>query len=97
MEPRGADEPAGLPHTFRPRPRPLPRTAAPPRRARPSGRQSRVAGLVRGVGRPLPSGDGATCVRAAEAVRPLLGDRVHRLVPRVGPAGSARRQPRRAR
>ncbi|MEU6665804.1 hypothetical protein [Streptomyces sp. NPDC046727] len=57
------------------------RTAALLRRGRPADKELQVAGLVRGIGRVLGAGDEAARSRsAAEAVRPLLGERVFRLV-----------------
>ncbi|OIK29272.1 hypothetical protein [Streptomyces malaysiense] len=57
------------------------RTAALLRRGRPADKELQVAGLVQGIG-PLPApGDEADSARrAAAAVRPLLGERVYRLV-----------------
>ncbi|MFF4037509.1 hypothetical protein [Streptomyces sp. NPDC001816] len=57
------------------------RTAALLRRSRPADKELQVAGLVHGIG-PVPSpGDEAGRARgAAAAVRPLLGERVFRLV-----------------
>ncbi|MFF4486024.1 hypothetical protein ACFY0F_05925 [Streptomyces sp. NPDC001544] len=57
------------------------RTAALLRRARPADKELQVAGLVSGIGRLLGPADRAGQARAAaRAVRPLLGERVHRLV-----------------
>ncbi|MFJ9815148.1 hypothetical protein ACIRU3_07720 [Streptomyces sp. NPDC101151] len=57
------------------------RTAALLRRGRPADKELQVAGLVRGIGPVLCPGDEAGRARsAAEAVRPLLGERVFRLV-----------------
>ncbi|MFF8726506.1 hypothetical protein ACF073_08455 [Streptomyces sp. NPDC015171] len=56
------------------------RTAALLRRGRPADKELQVAGLVRGIGPVLSPGDErARARRAAEAVRPLLGERVFRL------------------
>jgi len=64
------------------------RTAALLRRSRPADKELQVAGLVRGIGPVLSPGDEAGWARsAAEAVRPLLGERVFRLV--RGDAGPA--------
>ncbi|MEU0449337.1 hypothetical protein [Streptomyces tendae] len=56
------------------------RTAALLRRRRPADKELQVAGLVAPVGRLLWPGSPAT--RTADAVRPLLGARVARLVRR---------------
>ncbi|WP_395574660.1 hypothetical protein [Streptomyces sp. BK79] len=56
------------------------RTAALLRRRRPADKELQVAGLVSPVGRLLWPGDPA--VRTADAVRPLLGTRVARLLRR---------------
>ncbi len=57
------------------------RTAALLRRARPADKELQVAGLVHAIGPLLRPGDPTTsCDRAADAVRPLLGERVSRLV-----------------
>ncbi|WBO62434.1 hypothetical protein [Streptomyces camelliae] len=57
------------------------RTAALLRRSRPADKELQVAGLVHGIGPVLRPGDEAGRARsAAEAVRPLLGERVFRLV-----------------
>ncbi|AKZ59633.1 hypothetical protein SAM23877_6588 [Streptomyces ambofaciens ATCC 23877] len=56
------------------------RTAALLRRRRPADKELQVAGLVAPVGRLLRSGDPAG--RTADAVRPLLGARVARLLRR---------------
>jgi predicted HD phosphohydrolase len=62
------------------------RTAALLRRSRPADKELQVAGLVRGIGQVLCPGDEtARAARAAEAVRPLLGERVHQLVRHRGP------------
>ncbi|MCX5380207.1 hypothetical protein [Streptomyces sp. NBC_00091] len=58
-------------------------TAALLRRSHPYDKELQVAGLVHGLG-PLLSAGGHD---AAEAVRPLLGDRVARLVRLHAPAG----------
>ncbi|WP_329342174.1 hypothetical protein OG866_39095 [Streptomyces sp. NBC_00663] len=64
------------------------RTAALLRRGRPADKELQVAGLVQDIGQVLCPGDEAhRHERAAQAVRPLLGERVHRLVRREGPAG----------
>nr|WP_145484157.1 MULTISPECIES: hypothetical protein [Streptomyces] len=57
------------------------RTAALLRRGHPADKELQVAGLVQGIG-PLPApGDEADAAhRLAAAVRPLLGERVFRLV-----------------
>ncbi|MGV9455198.1 hypothetical protein [Streptomyces sp. NPDC003635] len=57
------------------------RTAALLRRGRPADKELQVAGLVQAIGPLLGPGDRATqSDRAADAVRPLLGERVARLV-----------------
>ncbi|ARP68883.1 hypothetical protein LK07_02830 [Streptomyces pluripotens] len=57
------------------------RTAALLRRSRPADKELQVAGLVQGIGPVLCRGDEATrACSMAEAVRPLLGERVFRLV-----------------
>ncbi|MEU8972459.1 hypothetical protein AB0D11_24840 [Streptomyces monashensis] len=57
------------------------RTAALLRRSRPADKELQVAGLVHGIGPVLSPADEAGRARsAAEAVRPLLGERVFRLV-----------------
>ncbi|MFE7096335.1 hypothetical protein, partial [Streptomyces erythrochromogenes] len=57
------------------------RTAALLRRSHPADKELQLAGLLHGIGRMLRPGDGARhAVLAAEAVRPLLGERVARLV-----------------
>jgi hypothetical protein len=59
------------------------RTAALLRRSRPADKELQVAGLVRPIGRLLWPGDPAgRADHAADAVRPLLGERVARLVRR---------------
>ncbi|MGW2646880.1 hypothetical protein ACWC2T_18610 [Streptomyces sp. NPDC001393] len=64
------------------------RTAALLRRSRPADKELQVAGLVRGIGPVLCPGDGPDrALTTAEAVRPLLGERVFRLV--RGDAGPA--------
>lgn len=76
-------------------------TAALLRRSHPFDKELQVAGLVLGLGRLLaprcaPEGAAARAERAAEAVRPLLGDRVARLLrphaPGVEPEAEALRQ-----
>ncbi|MFE9612408.1 hypothetical protein [Streptomyces sp. NPDC006012] len=63
------------------------RTAALLRRARPADKELQVAGLVPGIGQVLCPGDPAgQATRAAQAVRPLLGERVYGLVSDRGPA-----------
>ncbi|MGW4734244.1 hypothetical protein ACWEQC_34620 [Streptomyces shenzhenensis] len=63
------------------------RTAALLRRARPADKELQVAGLVHGIGQLLCPGDPAgRAIHAAEAVRPLLGERVYDLVRHRGPA-----------
>ncbi|MFQ6147020.1 hypothetical protein ACLMNJ_28770 [Streptomyces seoulensis] len=65
------------------------RTAALLRRRHPADKELQVAGLVQGIGRLLgPSPGTGPYDRAAGAVRPLLGERVARLV-RAGAAGGA--------
>lgn len=57
------------------------RTAALLRRGRPADKELQVAGLVHDIGQLLSPGDEIRRTeRAAAAVRPLLGERVHRLV-----------------
>ncbi|MFE9450799.1 hypothetical protein [Streptomyces sp. NPDC006739] len=57
------------------------RTAALLRRGRPADKELQVAGLVHGIGPVLCPGDEAgRAESAAEAVRPLLGERVFLLV-----------------
>ena len=67
------------------------RTAALLRRSRPADQELQVAGLVHGSGPVLCPADEAGRARsAAEAVRPLLGERVFRLVcGDCGPTGRA--------
>ena len=56
-------------------------TAALLRRSRPADKELQLAGLVHPVGHLLrPAGPGGRAERAADAVRPLLGPRVARLV-----------------
>ncbi|MDQ0994292.1 hypothetical protein [Streptomyces sp. V3I7] len=63
------------------------RTAALLRRSRPADKELQVAGLMRDSGRLLgPSEEAEQADRAAAAVRPLLGDRVARLVRHHGMA-----------
>lgn len=63
------------------------RTAALLRRSRPADKELQVAGLVHDIGQLLSPGDQAGRAEcAAEAVRPLLGERVYRLVRHHGPA-----------
>ncbi|MDN3025618.1 HD domain-containing protein [Streptomyces sp. S.PB5] len=63
------------------------RTAALLRRSRPADKELQVAGLVHDIGQLLCPGDEtARAQRAADAVRPLLGERVYRLVRRHGSA-----------
>ncbi|WP_328752203.1 hypothetical protein OHT57_42050 [Streptomyces sp. NBC_00285] len=62
------------------------RTAALLRRGRPADKELQVAGLVQGIGQLLcPDDEVLRAWRTAEAVRPLLGRRVHRLVRHHGP------------
>ncbi|MEU6574913.1 hypothetical protein [Streptomyces sp. NPDC046805] len=57
------------------------RTAALLRRGRPADKELQLAGLVHAIGQLLHSGDEAgQADRAADAVRPLLGERVAGLV-----------------
>ncbi|MFE5623102.1 HD domain-containing protein [Streptomyces virginiae] len=57
------------------------RTAALLRRSHPADKELQLAGLVHDIGQMLRPGDGVRhAVLAAEAVRPLLGERVARLV-----------------
>ena len=70
------------------RPQQALRTAALLRRSRPADKELQVAGLVHGIGQLLCPGDETRrAEHAAEAVRPLLGERVYRLVRHHGPAG----------
>ncbi|MEU9087425.1 HD domain-containing protein [Streptomyces sp. NPDC048357] len=63
------------------------RTAALLRRSHPSDKELQLAGLLHGIGQMLRPGDRARhAVLAAEAVRPLLGERVARLVRLHAPA-----------
>ncbi|MGV9245269.1 HD domain-containing protein [Streptomyces sp. NPDC003710] len=56
-------------------------TAALLRRSHPADKELQVAGLVHDIGLLLqPDDDGGHADRAADAVRPLLGERVSRLV-----------------
>ncbi|WP_199820475.1 hypothetical protein [Streptomyces sp. NRRL F-2664] len=65
------------------------RSAALLRRSHPAGRELQLAGLLPDVGELLRPGDGARhAVLAAEAVRPLLGERVARPV-RLHPPSAA--------
>ncbi|MFK4100406.1 hypothetical protein ACI2L1_10090 [Streptomyces sp. NPDC019531] len=62
------------------------RTAALLRRSRPADKELQVAGLVHDIGQLLgPAEETARADRAAQAVRPLLGERVHHLVRHHGP------------
>ncbi|MFE7273774.1 hypothetical protein [Streptomyces sp. NPDC057623] len=64
------------------------RTAALLRRGRPADKELQVAGLVHDIGQLLCPGDETRrTAHAAEAVRPLLGERVHRLVRHRDPGG----------
>ncbi len=66
------------------------RTAALLRRSHPADKELQLAGLLQDIGQMLRPGDGARhAVLAAEAVRPLLGERVARLVRLHAPAGAA--------
>ncbi|MET9730984.1 hypothetical protein ABZZ79_10060 [Streptomyces sp. NPDC006458] len=63
-------------------------TAALLRRGHPADKELQIAGLVHAVGRVLRPGDGTRHAEpAADAVRPLLGERVSRLVRLHVPAG----------
>ncbi|MCX5582833.1 HD domain-containing protein [Streptomyces erythrochromogenes] len=65
------------------------RTAALLRRSHPADKELQLAGLLHDIGRMLRPGDGARhAVLAAEAVRPLLGERVARLVRLHAPAAA---------
>lgn len=79
MELRSVEELMELLHAGRPRH--ALRTAALLRRGRPADKELQVAGLVQGIG-PLPGtgGEADSARRAAAAVRPLLGERVFRLL-----------------
>ncbi|MEU8590841.1 metal-dependent phosphohydrolase [Streptomyces sp. NPDC048664] len=71
------------------------RTAALLRRSRPADKELQVAGLVHGIGRLLAPGDlDGQADEAADAVRPLLGERVSRLV-RLHPSARRYLAPRR--
>lgn len=73
------------------------RTAALLRRGRPADKELQLAGLVRGIGPLLSPGDEALGGdRVAEAVRPLLGERVSLLVRHDGPADEDRSRLRQA-
>lgn len=91
MEPRSVEELLDLLYAG-PHQRAL-RTAALLRRSRPADKELQVAGLVHGIGGLLCPGDERRQAgRAADAVRPLLGERVARLVrhhhgPLPGPGG----------
>lgn len=62
------------------------RTAALLRRGRPADKELQVAGLVHDIGQVLCPGDETGGAQhSAEAVRPLLGERVYHLVRRHGP------------
>ncbi|MET8942857.1 hypothetical protein ABZX30_04510 [Streptomyces sp. NPDC004542] len=79
MEPRSVEELMEL--LYASRYGPALRTAALLRRARPADKELQVAGLVSGLGPLLAPGDRAgQADAAARAVRPLLGERVGRLV-----------------
>uniref|UniRef100_A0AAU2JWZ2 HD domain-containing protein n=1 Tax=Streptomyces sp. NBC_00049 TaxID=2903617 RepID=A0AAU2JWZ2_9ACTN len=68
------------------------RTAALLRRSHPFDKELQIAGLLHDIGRMLRPGEGvAHAARAAEAIRPLLGDRVARLVRLHASAGADRR------
>lgn len=64
-------------------------TAALLRRSRPSDKELQVAGLVHGVGRLLRPGAAHPAPYTADAVRPLLGERVSLLVRLQAPAAGA--------
>ncbi|MFJ1569418.1 hypothetical protein ACIOG8_35265 [Streptomyces erythrochromogenes] len=65
------------------------RTAALLRRSHPADKELQLAGLLQDIGRMLRPGDGARhAVLAAEAVRPLLGERVARLLRLQAPAAA---------
>lgn len=64
------------------------RTAAHLRRSHPSDKELQLAGLVHDLGKMLRPSDGAVHGElAAEAVRPLLGERVARLLGLLAAAG----------
>ncbi|RII20293.1 hypothetical protein DSC45_03635 [Streptomyces sp. YIM 130001] len=63
------------------------RTAALLRRSYPSDKELQTAGLVHRIGTVLRPGEAAPARLAADAVRPLLGTRVARLVLLQAPAG----------
>ncbi|WP_416482441.1 hypothetical protein [Streptomyces sp. CL12] len=84
MELRSVEELMDLLHAGRPQH--ALRTAALLRRGRPADKELQVAGLVQGIG-PAPGDEADSARRAAAAVRPLLGERVFRLV--RGDAGAA--------
>ncbi|MEU6297386.1 HD domain-containing protein [Streptomyces erythrochromogenes] len=66
------------------------RTAALLRRSHPADKELQLAGLLHDIGRMLRPGDGARhAVLAAQALRPLLGERVARLVRLQAPAPAA--------
>lgn len=66
------------------------RTAALLRRSHPADKELQLAGLLQDIGRMLRPGDGARhAVLAAQALRPLLGERVARLVRLQAPAPAA--------
>ncbi|MFJ6782563.1 HD domain-containing protein [Streptomyces yangpuensis] len=63
------------------------RTAALLRRSHPADKELQLAGLLHDVGRMLRPGDGVRhAVLAAQALRPLLGDRVALLIRAAGTA-----------
>ncbi|MGW6979053.1 HD domain-containing protein [Streptomyces sp. NPDC054932] len=64
------------------------RTAALLRRSHPFDKELQIAGLLHDLGRLLRLSDGAvTAGQAAESIRPLLGERVARLVRLCGTVG----------
>ncbi|MGW7434467.1 HD domain-containing protein [Streptomyces sp. NPDC054849] len=66
------------------------RTAALLRRSHPADKELQLAGLVHDLGRLLrPSEEAEHALLTAEAVRPLLGERVARLVRLQAPAGGS--------
>ncbi|MFD5622984.1 hypothetical protein [Streptomyces yangpuensis] len=66
------------------------RTAALLRRTHPADKELQLAGLLQDIGHMLRPGDGVRhAVLAAQALRPLLGDRVARLVRAAGAADGA--------